>query len=147
MLGRRIGVLLLFAAVFWMHVLSLVVVDSAPVSGAPAASSVAMSASDMLANPGSHGATDGDQPGNRSAAAPLSAEQPAHQKAPAHEGAAHVWAACLAVLFAVLTVLGAGVFRRAAVPSLRGAASSVRWPVWLPRPRPPDLFALCVLRI
>lgn len=90
-----------------------------------------------------------------------SAEQPSHgagipTAAAAPTGAAedphgvtgHLWAVCLAVLAVGLAVL-------LAVPALRGVRRArpgprPSWPHGLPwpvRPRPPDLLALCVLRI
>ncbi|SDF24565.1 hypothetical protein SAMN05660662_1525 [Blastococcus aurantiacus] len=65
-----------------------------------------------------------------------------------HNGAAHLWAICLAVLAAGLALLstlaGLRLLRlgwAAARPAFTRAAGS------LPTLRPPELFALCVLRI
>ena len=66
-----------------------------------------------------------------------------------HEGTAHLWAACLAVLLAGLLLVGAAVLARRRA---RGRDVDAGWPVavWgMTRchlPRPPDLFALCVMR-
>ncbi|RBY97533.1 hypothetical protein DQ237_00840 [Blastococcus sp. TF02-8] len=66
-----------------------------------------------------------------------------------HEGTSHLWAACLAVLLAGMLLIGAAVLVRRRVREREAAAI---WPVvgWgLTRyrlPRPPDLFALCVMR-
>lgn len=69
---------------------------------------------------------------------------------PSHPGmAAHVWAACLAVLLLGVALLGAHALVRGSVKAfgqqilLRG-----RRTLWaLPVARPPDLSALCLLRI
>ena len=60
----------------------------------------------------------------------------------------HMWAACLAVLLAGLTLLvSAALLRRAEVTPAGSACARPRWPRgWARMPRPPDLFALCLLR-
>ncbi len=67
--------------------------------------------------------------------------------APVH--GATFWSACLAVLLAGLALLGIGVFiRRVLAPFVRSRAPSVLWHTgWSRLPRPPDLSALCLLRI
>jgi hypothetical protein len=70
-----------------------------------------------------------------------------HSGAP-HDWAAHLWTACLAVLAAALAVLLALLVRRLVQqepPALRTARG--RATGWLIPPRPPDLSALCLLRI
>ncbi len=66
-----------------------------------------------------------------------------------HEVTAHLWDACLAVLLAGLLVVGIAMLRRRR-PSCPGVDAC--WPAasWgrtrSSVPRPPDLFALCVMR-
>jgi hypothetical protein len=78
-------------------------------------------------------------------AAPAFSVDAGHGSAP-HDWAAHLWTACLAVLAAALAVLLALLVPRPAQlgpPALRSARASG----WLVPPRPPDLSALCLLRI
>ena len=60
----------------------------------------------------------------------------------------HAWAACLAVLLAGLTLLvSVAVLRRTGLTKAGGAGVRPQWPRgWARIPRPPDLFALCLLR-
>jgi hypothetical protein len=70
-----------------------------------------------------------------------------HSGAP-HDWAAHLWTACLAVLAVALAVLLALLVPRLVQmgpPVLRNARTRARG--WLTPPRPPDLSALCLLRI
>ena len=70
---------------------------------------------------------------------------PAAPVPPGHGVDSHVWAACLAVLLA-LTLLAAAVqMGRRGRPLLRGPTVR-RLSGWKVPPRPPDLFALCLLR-
>ena len=65
-----------------------------------------------------------------------------------HDWAAHLWTTCLAVLAAALAVLLARFLPRpvrSAAPALRRGRARV--PAWSTPPRPPDLAALCLLRI
>lgn len=78
------------------------------------------------------------------AAAPVDA---GHGGAP-HNSSAHLWTACLAVLAAALATLLALLVPRLVQlgpPVLRSARA--RAAGWLIPPRPPDLSALCLLRI
>lgn len=66
-----------------------------------------------------------------------------------HDGAAHLWAACLAVLLAGMLLVGAAVLARRRGSVGEAAAGRPPSPWCLRRclpPRPPDLFALCVIR-
>jgi hypothetical protein len=77
-------------------------------------------------------------------AAPVDA---GHGGAP-HDWAAHLWTACLAVLAVALAVLLALLVPRLVQlgpPAPRNARTRARG--WLTPPRPPDLSALCLLRI
>jgi hypothetical protein len=65
-----------------------------------------------------------------------------------HDWAAHLWTACLAVLAVALAVLFALLVPRLVQqgrPGPRNARTRARG--WLTPPRPPDLSALCLLRI
>ena len=64
-----------------------------------------------------------------------------------HDGVAHLWTVCLAVLAAALAVLLAVLDPRSVqltTPALGYARARLRS---VGPPRPPDLFALCLLRI
>jgi hypothetical protein len=70
-----------------------------------------------------------------------------HSGAP-HDWAAHLWTACLAVLavaLAVLLALRGPRLVQMGPPALRKANTRAR--SWVAPPRPPDLSALCLLRI
>jgi hypothetical protein len=74
---------------------------------------------------------------------------PASQEPPA-SGAAHAWAACLAVVVSGLTALAslAGLGRRTTSAGWdRTLTVSRSWSARAHRLRPPDLAALCLLRI
>jgi hypothetical protein len=77
------------------------------------------------------------------AAAPAGAE---HGSTP-HGSVEHLRTLCLAVLaagIAVLLAMAGARLIQLAPPALRRARTRVSG--WLPPPRPPDLFALCLLR-
>ncbi|MFP5371807.1 MAG: hypothetical protein ACLGI3_13825, partial [Actinomycetes bacterium] len=80
------------------------------------------------------------------AAQPSAAPIGEHNNAP--RGAGHLWAVCLAVLAAglavLLTVLGSRLVPRW-LAAWKGSGSHTTGVPWLPRP--PDLHALCLLRI
>lgn len=139
---RQTWVLVLLAAVFLMHAIPSLVLDPTlrPVAG-PAGHSEVVSAG--------HGA--GHMPGapsphlaGESAAVPDDGSSDG--RAPAHSPTAHAWAACLAVLAGIallgIAVLGrwwpAGRERALPRPRLHRTGATL--------PRPPDLFALCLLR-
>lgn len=133
---RRLFAVLVLAAVVAMH-------------GTPARAAagdaghggalVDMTVAAPSALPGAHFL---DQPG------PLapSGVAPASPVTPGHGVDSHVLAACLAVLLAALTLLAA------VVPTGQRARPLLRGPTvrplsgWKVPPRPPDLFALCLLR-
>jgi hypothetical protein len=161
MAARLWTALLMLAAVFAMHGLQCA---GAPDSADPAATaahsattthggSVAM----IALTPGRAGLAAGtagvDEPmpahatGTATVAAVAAPVDAGHNGAP-HDWAAHLWTACLAVLAAALAVLLALLVRRLVrrePPALRTARA--RAVGWLTPPRPPDLSALCLLRI
>lgn len=143
---RRAWVLALLAAVFVMH--------GAPsmATGASAASGAVSSSHAEMASPQDGGGAPSvaASPGSERTIPPASTldrEQP-EDGLPTQTSAGHLWAACLAVLLAGLVLFGAllirrlpaSLRRRAVARRLRGA------PLWAGPPRPPDLFALCLLR-
>ncbi|TFV91128.1 DUF6153 family protein [Blastococcus sp. CT_GayMR16] len=73
---------------------------------------------------------------------------PDGQSAP-HEMAMHAFAACLAVILAGIGLLTAAIFaRRGDMAAVRTVLGGVPWARgWFRPPRPPDLSALCLLRI
>ncbi len=149
-MARLWAALLLLAAVFAMHGVQCMAAGSAldhgstslgavASVGAPATAvhvgGVAEARPDHGLVAAAHGAEDVGATGSTGGSAPW------------HD--AHVLAVCLAVLLAGLTILGASALRRGgAVPLVRGSPMSARWPTgWARQPRPPDLSALCLLRI
>jgi hypothetical protein len=156
-MGARLWTaLLMLAAVFSMHGLQCTAGDSAvehvstPLGaaasvGAPAAAihvgTVAAAISDPWRVAATHGARDAASTGSTGLPAPQAPQAPGHD--------AHVWAVCLAVLLAGLTILGAvALLRGMAVPLIRGSPTPSRWLTgWSRQPRPPDLSVLCLLRI
>ena len=143
---RLMWVLLLLAAVFSMHGLQCVAADIDSGHGmtgaahAPMASPVQTSSVDVgfaVASNVLHGAA----PGNAVASDGSGGGLPAH-------GAAF-WAVCLAVLLTGVALL----FFVAKIPTpwaraVRARAPSALWREgWSKRSRPPDLSALCLLRI
>ena len=153
MVGRRWAALLVLAAVFAVHGVQCtsLAVDSAAHAHGPA------HAAPLVLTPS---ATADDHGGGIAASAP----QHTVSLLPAAAGAAtavvgaghdtsppgsagHLWTLCLAVLAAGLAVLLAVLAARL-VPLARRLAlrAPVRGPGWVAPPRPPDLFALCLLR-
>ena len=150
MRARLWTALLLLAAVFAMHGVQCVAADPALAHGSTSLLAVASSGAPVAAV---HvRAVAAEEPRHSHGAAAHGAEEVAATgstgpPAPWHD--AHIVAVCLAVLLAGLTVLGAVRRLRAmAVPPVRGSPPSRRC---LSRAamqhRPPDLFALCLLRI
>ena len=149
MSARRFCALLLLAAVFSMHGVQCVVADAEAGhgltstahawTGVVAAAPSAGAALDVL----DHGRSDAVQviAGLASIAATPVGGLPSH--------GVTLWAVCLAVVLTGLVLLGAGLLIRR-VPALvvRARAPSVLWHTgWSRLPRPPDLSALCLLRI
>ena len=134
----RLWVLVLLAAVFAMHGLQCSTAGPGTGHGTPAAPSA------IGHSPAGHS--------NALVVAPavgVAAAEAGIPPAPAPEHEAHLWAVCLAVLLSAVTLLGAvALLRRGGTPVVRGSPSSPRRPAarWALL-RPPDLSALCLLRI
>jgi hypothetical protein len=78
----------------------------------------------------------------------LAESRPLVGNMPGHGMPAHVWSLCLAVLLVAFAVLGAVYSLRSMTAQADGAAAVPRGSVRPSRPsRPPNLSALCVLRI
>ena len=148
--GRRLWVLLVLGAFFAVHGLQCLADDGGLGHGA---AHVAASSSAGHAPAGTH-------PGTAAAAtlaAPVTAGPEAAAAGSAHllvlhlpAHGAQLAAVCLAVLLAGVTVLGAVALRRWATTarSVRGSPPPSRWSTRRTTPlRPPDLSALCLLRI
>ena len=143
---RRLWVLLLLAAIFSMHGAQYVVADAGVRHAAVA---VAQHGSDDSLDVGSLSGSmvAGDQLQRSDPS--LGTKAMAGQPSQSHGVAAHVWSLCLAILYAGLILLAAAsLLARLAAPVRRGLASHVSlFTGWSRLPRPPDLSALCLLRI
>ena len=145
---RYWGVLVVLAGVFAMHGLQCTSHDLHTPAGHGAGAtlvSLSLPAAVDAVDPGPPDALDG----SGASAAPDHGEHAASPPAldgPSSPLPADFWIACLAVLAAGLALLTA--FLRA-WPAADGLAPWVPVPRWVSVPtllRPPDLFALCVLR-
>ena len=143
---RRMCVLLLLAAIFSMHGAQYVAADAglrhAEVAVAQHGTQDPLDAGSLS---GSMAADDQLQQADPSLGATAMAGQPGSS----HGVAAHVWSLCLAILCAGLILLAAAsLLGRVAAPVPRGIASHLSlFTGWSRLPRPPDLSALCLLRI
>lgn len=144
MLARRMWVFALLAAVFCMHGVPSMGTAGGSTSSAHSATSVVPE----TAAPASASAEVEHQTATSLAAATHLGSVGSSE--PGHPTAAHLWATCLAVMLAGFVLLGAVV-----ATLLRGQNTGLpRAPAahrWLSRARagparPPDFFALCVLR-
>lgn len=144
---RRILAGLLLAAVLAMHGVPLLATDGGPhgiaasdypliAMSVPAAAGSAAETALLRSLP--HAQSEASL-AEQSHGAPLMPDQGSHM---------HLWAACLVVLLAGMTLLvSAALLRRAVVVPVRGPTARLRWPSgWVHIPRPPDLFELCLLR-
>ena len=143
---RRLWVLVLLAAIFSMHGAQYIAADAGVRH--PAAAVAQHGTEERLAAgslAGSMAADDQGQQGDPS----LSATAMAGQPGPGHGVAAHVLSLCLAILYAGLVLLAAAsLVGRVTAPVLsRGASHLSLFTGWSRLPRPPDLSALCLLRI
>ena len=134
--ARRIGVVLLLAAVFCLHGLDCMAAHSAGGHGAGFAAGVP---SPMGWPAAGEGIADHALPGS------------GHDAGPGPHGPLHgveVWLVCVAVLLTGIGLLRAAAARRAsAVLSVRGSPLRGR-PLRPNRlPPPPELSALCLLRV
>lgn len=149
MSARRMWALLLLAAVFSMHGVQCMAGDMDAGHGT-AASAMTVVHGAASAEPVWPTSTivghqlSGVFPGGVSVAA-MSGLQ---HDSPPMPGAAF-GAVCLAVVLTGVVLLGvAALVRRAPASIVRARAPSARWRTWWSRlPRPPDLSALCLLRI
>jgi hypothetical protein len=149
MAARLWTALLMLAAVFAMHGLQCTsaAAQSAGVAPAHIATDALTSTDDHSAGATAPGPADlmaADQAVTGPPAA--SSADPGHGSTP-HGSVEHLRMLCLAVLAAGIAVLLAMTGARPiqlAPPALRRARTRVS--EWLPPPRPPDLFALCLLR-
>ena len=143
---RRLWVLLLLAAIFSMHGAQYIAANAglrhAEVAVAQHGTEDPLDDGSLS---GSMAADDQVQQADPSLAATAMAGQPG----PSHGAAAHVWSLCLAILYAGLILLAAaGLLGRVTAPVARGTASHLSlFTGWSRLPRPPDLSALCLLRI
>ncbi|MGY2065744.1 hypothetical protein [Blastococcus sp. SYSU DS0619] len=150
--GRRLWVLLVLAAFFSAHGLQCLADDGGLGHGAShAAASSSSGHAPAVTHPAAvTAAATLIAPGHTRAEVTATAG-PAHLlelHLPAH--GAQVAAVCLAVLLVGATVVGAVARRRWATTarSVRGSPPPPRWSTGrTPPPRPPDLSALCLLRI
>ena len=141
-MGARLWTaLLVLAAVFAMHGLQCAAGDG---DGSAAASAHVVSPAHLgavvLTAPGPA------HVGEMSVAGTPDEPMPGHGGAP-HDTAAHLWTLCLAVLAAALAVLLTWLVPRArhlSAPALGYARARL---LSLAPPRPPDLSAVCLLRI
>lgn len=135
--------LLLLAGVFALHGLQCTAAGSSGTSDiAAVVTSSHVLAVPMTALTGGHG--DGLLPDPTPGAAV--AVDTGHGSAP-HDTPAHLWTVCLAVLAAGLVALLTTLITRRAVLSRRLTRVRVRVAGGLASLRPPDLSALCLLRI
>ena len=143
---RRLWVLLLLAAIFSMHGAQYIAAN-AGLRHAEVA--VAQHGTEDPRAAGSlSGSMAADDP-LKQAGPSLGAKAMAGQPGPSHGVAAHVWSLCLGILYAVLVLLAAAsLLGRVAASVPRGIASHLSmFRGWSRLPRPPDLSALCLLRI
>lgn len=145
---RRMCVLLLLAAIFSMHGAQYVAADAglrhAEVAVAQHGTQDPLDAGSL-----SGSMTAFDQLQQAAPSLGATAMAMAGQPGSSHGVAAHVWSLCLAILYAGLILLAAASFLgRVAAPVRRGVASHrSMFRGWSRLPRPPDLSALCLLRI
>ena len=140
---RPLSALLVLAAVLVMHGLPVLTADDPIHHETVVTDGVDMGMSATSATVLVQGQFDGQADNFLSGRPPVAPEMPDHQT---H---AHLWAACLAVLLTGITLLAAvGCLSRGALPLLRGpTARPPWWSGWSQILRPPDLSALCLLRI
>jgi Family of unknown function (DUF6153) len=143
---RRLWVLVLLAAIFSMHGAQYIAADAglrhAEVTVGQHGTGDPLAVGSLS---GSMAADDHVQQADPS----LSATAMAGQPGPGHDVAAHVLSLCLAILYAGLVLLAAAslVGRVTAPVHSRGASHLSLFTGWSRLPRPPDLSALCLLRI
>lgn len=143
---RRLWVLLLLAAIFSMHGAQYIAADAGVRHPAAA---VAQHGTEGTLDDGSLSGSMAADDQVQQADPSLSATAMPGQTGPSHDVAAHVWSLCLAILYAGVVLLAvASLIGIVAAPVRRGVASQLSmFKGWSRLPRPPDLSALCLLRI
>lgn len=146
-LVRRLGVVLVLLALLSMHGLQYLSV--VPAADRPVTASVAHGIEAATSALGTDPFGLADELVTTVAAGGTLAESgPLMASMPGHGIPAHVWSLCLAVLLVAFAVLGAMYGLRSTTAPGGGAVSCPRGPVRPSSPpRPPDLSALCLLRI
>lgn len=131
---RVVWAVLVFAAVVSMHGTPAVAADASAKQST--LGDVVMAASSV------HGSGQLDGPDE-------AGPQPVESHQPGHGVDAHLWAACLAILLAGVTLVAAALrLRKGVAPLVRGPTSWGAWSSpWRFVARPPDLFVLCLLRV
>ena len=144
---RRLWVLVLLAAIFSMHGAQYIAADAGPLRHAEVA--VAQHGAERPLDDDSLSASMavGDEPQQVTPSEGTGGM--AGQPSPVHGVAAHLWSLCLAILYAGVVLLAvASLIGIVAAPVRRGVASQLSmFKGWSRLPRPPDLSALCLLRI
>ena len=142
--SRRWWIVVVLTAVFSMHGVLLISPSGGDAAVEDGAAQHAMAGSQtMVSLPDLDGTFVPGSP----AASMATADEPLPDTDPGHGDGAHLWSLCLAILAGV-ALLGALLSGRAAAVAATAAVHLVRgvrrWPGL---PRPPDLAALCLLRI
>lgn len=143
---RRLWVLLLLAAIFSMHGAQYIAADAGLRHAEVAVAQHGVE--DPLAAESPSGSMDAGGE-LQQVTSSVEAGETAGQPSPGHGVAAHLWSLCLGILYAGLVLLAAvSLIGIVAAPVLRGVASHLSlFGGWARLPRPPDLSALCLLRI
>ena len=142
--SRRWWIVIVLTAVFSMHGVLLISPSAGDTAvGAATGQHTMAGASTVGSLPDAAGAF---LPVPEAAMAPP--DEPMSDTEPGHGGGAHLWSLCLAVL-AGMALLGALMLARRFTAAVTGTSVHLlrgmgRWPGL---PRPPDLAALCLLRI
>ena len=136
---RRLWTVLVLAAVLSMHGTPVL---AAGTGAEPSTLGLAAAASSSMATAPTHGT-------GQAGAIDESGQRPVGSHVPGHGVDAHLWAACLAILLAGVTLVAAALrLRTGGAPLLRGPTRwSARSPCRRRVARPPDLFVLCLLRV
>ncbi|GAB3325625.1 hypothetical protein GCM10027451_50490 [Geodermatophilus aquaeductus] len=143
---RRLWVLLLLAAIFSMHGAQYIAADAGlrhtEVAVAQHGAEDPLDAESLSASTAAGGELQQVTPS-------VDTGEMAGQPSPGHGVASHLWSLCLAILYAGLVLLAAAsLIGMVAAPVLRDVASHLSsFRGWARLPRPPDLSALCLLRI
>ena len=136
---RRLWTVLLLAAVMSMHGTPALAADAG--AGSSTLGHAAAAASPIATAP-THGSGQADM-------IEASGQQPVESSSSGHGVDVHLWAACLAILLAGVTLVAAALrLRTGGAPLVRRPTSWGAWSSrWRSVSRPPDLFVLCLLRV